>query len=183
MTIHKTAIEGVLILEPHRYCDARGYFMESFQAERFKQTVGEEIHFVQDNESRSTRGVVRGLHYQKRPYAQTKLVRVVVGRVLDVVVDLRRSSATFGQYLAIELSAENGRQLLIPKGLAHGYAVLSDEAIFQYKCDAYYHPEAEAALAWDDPTIGIKWPFSVEEAILSAKDQHHPQWADAWKFE
>lgn len=183
MKVTKTPIAGLLILEPHRYHDVRGYFVESFNDERFRQVTGAQITFVQDNESRSCRGVVRGLHYQKAPHAQTKLVRAVEGRVLDVVVDLRRSSATFGQHFAIELSGENGYQLLIPKGLAHGYAVLSREAVFHYKCDAYYHPEAEAALAWDDPALGIDWQLRAEEVILSEKDQHHPLLAEAWTFE
>ncbi len=183
MTVQPTTLDGVWILEPHRFYDARGYFVESFHADRFSSLTGIRTTFVQDNESRSTRGVIRGLHYQKSPYAQAKLVRVVAGRVLDVVVDLRRSSGTFGRHLAVELSADNGRQLFVPRGFAHGYAVLSDEAIFQYKCDAYYHPEAEAALAWNDPALGIAWPFSPEEALLSEKDRSHPRLKDAWLFE
>lgn len=183
MKVYKTAIEGVLLLAPQRYGDARGYFVESFNAARFNQMTGLDICFVQDNESRSSRGVIRGLHYQKAPYSQAKLVRVVVGKVLDVVVDLRKSSPTFGKYLAIELSGENGLQLFIPKGFAHGYAVLSEEAVFQYKCDAYYHPEAECGIAWNDPDLGIKWPINTEDAILSEKDCKHPIFKNASLFE
>ena len=183
MKQYKTDIEGVLLLEPQRYGDARGYFVESFNAERFRQVTGLEICFVQDNESRSVRGVIRGLHYQKAPYAQAKLVRVVAGKVLDVVVDLRKSSPTFGKHLTVELSAENGLQLFIPKGLAHGYAVLSEEAVFQYKCDAYYAPEAECGIAWNDPDLGIKWPINTEDAILSEKDCKHPIFKNASLFE
>lgn len=173
MKLLKTEIEGVFLLEPHRYQDARGYFMESFHAEQFRALSGLDITFVQDNESSSKRGVIRGLHYQMAPHAQAKLVRVVSGKVLDVVVDLRKNSSTFGQHLAVELSAENGLQLFIPKEFAHGYAVLSEEAVFQYKCDTYYHPEVECGVAWDDPDLGIMWPFKAEEAVLSEKDRKH----------
>lgn len=183
MKVLKSEIADLLIIEPKLFGDERGYFFESFNAERFGQLTGLDCHFVQDNEAKSTYGVVRGLHYQLPPYAQSKLVRVVSGCVYDVVVDIRRSSPTFGRYMAIELSAENKRQLYIPKGFAHGYAVLSEEAVFQYKCDAYYHPEAEGAIAWDDPTIGIAWPIAKEQAILSQKDQGHPLLADAVCFE
>lgn len=183
MKIIKSEIEDLLLIEPTVFGDDRGYFFESFNEARFRRETGLEVRFVQDNEARSTYGVVRGLHYQLPPYAQAKLVRVVVGRVYDVVVDIRRSSPTFGRSLAIELSAENKRQLYIPKGFAHGYAVLSDEAVFQYKCDAYYHPEAEGAIAWNDPALGIAWPISAEEAILSEKDKRHPLLADAVWFE
>lgn len=183
MKLYNTDIEGVLLIAPQRYGDARGYFVESFNAERFRQVTGLEICFVQDNESRSVRGVIRGLHYQKAPYAQAKLVRVVAGKVLDVVVDLRKSSPTFGKHLAVELSDENGLQLFIPKGFAHGYAVLSEEAVFQYKCDAYYAPEAECGIAWNDPDLGIKWPINPEDAILSEKDCKHPIFKNASLFE
>ena len=183
MKILTTEIADLLILEPTLHGDSRGYFFESFHADRFRELTGLDVQFVQDNEAMSRRGVVRGLHYQLAPYAQAKLVRVVVGNVWDVVVDMRRSSPTFGRYVAVELSAENKRQLYIPKGFAHGYAVLSDEAVFQYKCDAYYHPEAEGAIAWNDPALGIAWPISAEEAILSEKDKHHPLLADAVWFE
>lgn len=183
MKITPSEIQDLLIIDPKVYGDQRGYFMESFNAERFCQATGLDVSFVQDNESLSRRGVVRGLHYQLPPYAQAKLVRVVKGCVWDVVVDLRRSSPTFGRYMAVELSAENKRQLFIPKGLAHGFAVLSEEAIFQYKCDAYYHPEAEGAVAWNDPTLNIPWPIPTEEVILSEKDKNHPLLADAPLFE
>lgn len=183
MKITPSEIQDLLIIEPKVFGDQRGYFMESFNAEHFRQATGLDVSFVQDNESLSCRGVVRGLHYQLPPYAQAKLVRVVKGCVWDVVVDLRRSSPTFGRYMAVELSAENKRQLFIPKGLAHGFAVLSEEAIFQYKCDAYYHPEAEGAVAWNDPTLNIPWPIPTEEVILSEKDKYHPLLADAPLFE
>lgn len=183
MKILKTEIADLLILEPTLHGDSRGYFFESFHADRFRELTGLDVQFVQDNEAMSRRGVVRGLHYQLAPYAQAKLVRVVVGNVWDVAVDMRRTSPTFGRYVAVELSAENKRQLYIPKGFAHGYAVLSEEAVFQYKCDAYYHPEAEAGVAWNDPTIAIEWPLAAEDMVLSEKDQHHPRFEDACCFE
>lgn len=183
MKIQQTDIADVWILEPTLHVDQRGYFFESFRADRFRSLTGLEVDFVQENEAMSRRGVVRGLHYQLAPYAQAKLVRVVAGTVWDVAVDMRRSSPTFGRYVAVELSAENKRQLFIPKGFAHGYAVLSEEAVFQYKCDAYYHPEAEAGVQWNDPTIGIRWPFAVEEMILSERDQLHPTFSEALYFE
>ena len=133
-----------------------------------------DINFVQDNESRSCRGVVRGLHFQNPPYTQSKLVRVVVGSVLDVVVDIRRNSPTYGKHVAVELTAENHRQFFVPKGFAHGFAVLSDVAVFQYKCDAFYHPESEGAIAWNDPALGIDWHLPMDEVILSSKDSNHP---------
>lgn len=183
MKILKTEIADLLILEPTLHGDSRGYFFESFHADRFRGLTGLDVQFVQDNEAMSRRGVVRGLHYQLAPYAQAKLVRVVVGNVWDVAVDMRRSSPTFGRYVAVELSAENKRQLYIPKGFAHGYAVLSEEAVFQYKCDEYYHPEAEAGVAWNDPTIAIEWPMAEEDMVLSEKDQYHPRFEDACCFE
>lgn len=183
MKILKTEIADLLIIEPTLHGDSRGYFFESFHADRFRELTGLDVQFVQDNEAMSHRGVVRGLHYQLSPYAQAKLVRVVAGKVWDVAVDMRRSSPTFGRYMAVELSAENHRQLYIPKGFAHGYAVLSEEAVFQYKCDEYYNPEAEAGVAWNDPTIAVQWPLSVEEIVLSEKDQHHPRFEDALCFE
>lgn len=170
MKVLKTDLEGVLIVEPTLHCDRRGSFMESFNEERFCALTGLTIRFVQDNESRSCRQVVRGLHYQLPPYAQAKLVRVVAGRVWDVAVDLRRSSPTFGRYVGVELSGENRRQLYIPQGFAHGFVALSDEAVVQYKCDQYYHPEAESGIRWDDPTLAILWPVSPSEAILSERD-------------
>lgn len=174
MNIVKTGIEGVLVIEPRVFGDARGYFFESFNARDFAAQTGIDVHFVQDNESRSCHGVVRGLHFQRPPYAQAKLVRVVEGEVLDVAVDIRRQSTTYGQHVATLLSADNHRQFFIPKGFAHGFAVLSETAVFQYKCDEYYHPEAEGAIAWDDPTLAIDWHLAASEVLLSEKDSHHP---------
>lgn len=171
MNVIKTDIEGVFIIEPQVFGDERGYFFESFNAERFLAQTGVEMTFVQDNESRSKRGVLRGLHFQREPYAQAKLVRVVQGRVLDVAVDIRLESPTFGKYVAVELSGENKHQLFIPKGLAHGYVVLEDDTVFQYKCDEFYHPECEGGIAWNDPQIGIEWGISESEIILSEKDK------------
>ena len=178
MNIVTTGIEGVLIIEPRVFGDARGYFFESFNARDFAAQTGVDVHFVQDNESRSSKGVVRGLHFQLPPYAQTKLVRVVEGRVLDVAVDIRRQSPTYGQHVSVELTADNHRQLFLPKGMAHGFAVLSDTAVFQYKCDEYYHPEAEGAIAWDDPTLAIDWQLADADVLLSEKDKHHPLFAN-----
>ena len=178
MAVIKTAIESVLIIEPKLFGDERGYFFESYNKERFRAETGIETRFVQDNESRSKYGVLRGLHFQRPPYAQAKLVRVVKGRVLDVAVDIRTGSPTYGRYVAVELSEDNHRQLFIPKGFAHGYAVLSDEAIFQYKCDNLYHPECEGAIAWNDPTIGINWGIAEGDIILSEKDKHNPTLAE-----
>lgn len=183
MNVINTEIEGLYIIESQVFGDERGYFFESFNAERFLAQTGVEVTFVQDNESRSRRGVLRGLHFQREPYAQAKLVRVVRGRVLDVAVDIRKGSPTFGQHVAVELSAENGLQLYIPEGFAHGYAVLSDEAVFQYKCSDFYHPEAEAGIAFDDPQLAIAWPIPQDEMILSAKDRCHPSFAEAKLFE
>ena len=183
MELISTTIPDVLLLRPRCFRDKRGYFMESFNAETFRRVTGLSTRFVQDNEAYSRRGVVRGLHYQLSPHAQAKLVRVVSGRVLDVAVDIRKSSPTFGQHVAVELSAENGLQLYIPEGFAHGYAVLSEEAVFHYKCSAYYHPEAEAGIAFDDPQLAIAWPIPQHEMILSAKDRCHPALAEAKLFE
>lgn len=174
MVVKDTKIEGVKIIEPRVFCDARGYFFESFSQREFEEKVGK-INFVQDNESKSTAGVVRGLHFQKPPFSQAKLVRVVKGRVLDVAVDLRKDSPTFGQHVSVELSEENKLQFFIPKGFAHGFAVLSDEAIFQYKCDNYYAPQSEGAIAWNDPELKIDWKVPEENRILSEKDAHHPK--------
>lgn len=170
MRVLKTDIEGVLIVEPTVHGDERGYFMESFSERDFEAATGLNVRFVQDNESRSRRGVLRGLHFQREPYAQAKLVRVVQGMVLDVAVDIRPGSATFGKYVAVELSADNHRQLFIPKGFAHGYVVLEEDTVFQYKCDEYYHPESEDGIAWNDPEIGIEWGVEESEIILSEKD-------------
>lgn len=172
MNIIKTAIEGLVIIEPRVFGDSRGYFFESYNARDFAQVA--DITFVQDNESRSCYGVVRGLHFQKPPYAQAKLVRVVEGRVLDVAVDIRRNSPTYGQHVAIELTADNHRQLFLPQGMAHGFAVLSETAVFQYKCDNLYHPESEGAIAWNDPTLAIDWHLPAADVILSDKDKNHP---------
>lgn len=175
MNVIDTKIEGVKIIEPRVFGDARGYFFESFSYRDFAAQAGFEVNFVQDNESKSRYGVVRGLHFQKPPYAQAKLVRVVSGTVLDVAVDIRHGSPTYGQHIAVELSGENHRQLFLPKGMAHGFAVLSDEVVFQYKCDEYYHPESEGAIAWDDPVLAIDWRLPKEQVLLSEKDSHHPK--------
>ena len=173
MQIVKTEIEGVLIIEPRVFGDNRGYFFESFSERAFSEKVAQ-VNFVQDNESKSCYGVVRGLHFQKPPYTQAKLVRVVKGAVLDVVVDIRKGSPTFGKHVAVELNEDNHRQLYVPHGFAHGFAVLSDEAVFQYKCDNFYEPESEGAIAWDDPDLGIDWKIPADKIILSEKDKAHP---------
>lgn len=170
MKVIKTDIEGVVIIEPQLFDDSRGYFMESYSERDFARLVAP-VRFVQDNESRSRYGVVRGLHYQREPYSQSKLVRCLEGRVLDVAVDIRPESPTYGKYVAVELSADNHRQLFIPKGFAHGFAVLSKEALLAYKCDEFYHPEAECGIAWDDPTLSIDWGLPKEDIILSEKDK------------
>lgn len=177
MNVIKTGIEGVVILEPRVFADPRGYFFESFNRKAFEEAVGK-VDFVQDNESKSSYGVVRGLHFQKGEHAQAKLVRVVKGSVLDVAVDIRPGSPTFGSHVAVLLTGENHRQLFIPRGLAHGFSVLSEEAVFQYKCDNYYCPESEGAIAWDDPELGIDWRIPAGDVILSAKDSRHPRLSD-----
>lgn len=176
MNVIKTDIEGVVIIEPRVFGDARGYFFESYNARDFAEVA--DVTFVQDNESRSCYGVVRGLHFQRPPYAQSKLVRVVEGRVLDVAVDIRKGSPTYGRYVATELSADNHRQFYLPQGMAHGFAVLSESGVFQYKCDNLYHPESEGAIAWDDPTLAIDWQVPADKVILSDKDRHHPLFKD-----
>lgn len=173
-----TAIPEVVIIEPKVFGDARGYFFESWSQKDFDAAV-RPVHFVQDNESKSRYGVLRGLHFQKGPHAQSKLVRVTKGRVLDVAVDIRRGSPTFGRHIAVELDADSHRQLFIPRGFAHGFAVLSEEAVFQYKCDNLYAPSAEGAIAWDDPALGIDWHLSAQDVLLSEKDRRHPLLADA----
>ncbi len=179
----ETPIPGVLVLEPRIFGDSRGYFFESFSRREFVQKVME-TEFVQDNESRSSFGVIRGLHFQKPPFAQSKLVRVVEGAVLDVAVDIRRGSPTFGRHVAVELSGENHRQVFIPRGFAHGFSVLSESVVFQYKCDNFYAPDSEGALAWNDPDLGIDWRIPPEKAILSDKDRRHPRLKDAdWLFD
>ena len=167
----KTAIPGVFILEPRVFNDSRGYFFESFSQREFERLIGP-INFVQDNESKSSYGVVRGLHFQKPPYAQSKLVRCVRGRVLDVAVDIRKGSPTYMQYASCELTEDNHRQFFIPKGFAHGFAVLSETAVFQYKCDEFYHPEAEGGLPLLDNGLGIEWGIPVGDMILSDKDKN-----------
>lgn len=178
MEVVKTAIEGVFIIEPRVFGDARGYFFESFNAREFAEKTGVHVDFVQDNESMSRYGVLRGLHFQLPPYTQAKLVRVVKGSVLDVAVDIRRGSPTYGQYVAAELTGENHRQFFVPKGFAHGFSVLSQEAVFQYKCDAFYAPQSEGALAWDDPDLAIDWRLPADQVLLSEKDRHHPHFKD-----
>ena len=172
MELITTDIAGVVILQPRIWGDERGYFFESFSQRDFERQVCK-TRFVQDNESRSCYGVLRGLHFQKRPYAQSKLVRVVRGRVLDVAVDIRQGSPTFGKHVAVELSEENKYQFFIPRGFAHGFAVLSDEAVFQYKCDHFYAPAYDGALAWNDPDLGIDWKIPAGKVILSEKDRNH----------
>ena len=169
MNIIKTSIEGIVIIEPRLFKDERGYFFESFNQREFEEKVFKTT-FVQDNESKSSYGVIRGLHYQKPPFAQSKLVRVIKGAVLDVAVDIRKGSPTFGQHVAVELTEENHRQFFIPRGFAHGFSVLSEEVIFQYKCDEFYHPEAEGARAWNDTELGIDWKIPRDKVILSEKD-------------
>ncbi|MBR6731821.1 MAG: dTDP-4-dehydrorhamnose 3,5-epimerase [Bacteroidales bacterium] len=177
MNVLRTDIEGLVIIEPKVHGDERGYFFESFSERDFAAGVAE-TSFVQDNESRSVYGVVRGLHFQRPPHSQAKLVRVVKGRVLDVAVDLRKDSPTFGRHIAVELSEENHRQVFLPKGFAHGFSVLSEEAVFQYKCDDYYAPECEDAVAWDDPDLDIDWKVPADKVILSEKDRRHPRLRD-----
>lgn len=177
MNVIKTPIEGLVVVEPKVFGDSRGYFFESFVERVFRNEVAD-ISFVQDNESRSAHGVVRGLHFQRGEHAQSKLVRAVAGRINDVAVDLREGSPTFGRWFMAELSADNHRQMFIPKGFAHGFAVLSDYAVVQYKCDAYYCPESEGGIAWDDPQLAIDWGINPAEAILSEKDRHRPTLAE-----
>lgn len=172
MTIIKTEIEGLLILEPRVFNDSRGYFFESYSKRGFEKEVGP-VDFVQDNESCSSYGVIRGLHFQRPPYCQAKLVRCVKGSVLDVAVDIRKGSPTYGKHVAVELSEENHRQFYIPHGFAHGFSVLSDVAVFQYKCDNYYHPEADGGISILDDSLGIEWQIDPAKAILSEKDKCH----------
>ena len=178
MKIRETDIKGLMVIEPRVFGDARGYFMESFSARKFRELTGLDVDFVQDNESRSSYGVVRGLHMQLPPHAQAKLVRVVSGRALDVAVDLREGSPTYGRHFAIELTGENHLQVYIPKGFAHGFAALSDEVVFQYKCDEYYAPDSEAAIIWNDPDLNIDWRLPAEDVIVSDKDKNHPKLKD-----
>ena len=172
MEVIKTDIEGLVILEPKVFKDSRGYFFESFSQREFEEKV-RKVNFVQDNESMSTYGVMRGLHFQRPPYSQSKLVRCVKGKVLDVAVDIRRGSPTYGQHVAVELSEDNHRQFFIPRGFAHGFVVLSETAKFQYKCDNFYTPEADGGISIKDESLGIDWGISIEDAILSEKDLKH----------
>lgn len=173
MEVIKTDIEGVVIIEPRIFRDARGYFFESYSQREFEAKIGK-IDFCQDNESMSSYGVMRGLHFQRPPFTQSKLVRCVKGRVLDVAVDIRKGSPTYGKHVAVELTEDNHRQFFIPRGFAHGFAVLSETAVFQYKCDNFYHPEADGGISILDSSLGIDWEIPTEHAILSEKDTKHP---------
>ena len=178
MEVIKTEIEGVVIIEPRIFHDERGYFYESFSQREFEEKVCKTV-FVQDNQSKSSYGVLRGLHFQKAPYSQSKLVRCIKGRVLDVAVDIRKGSPTFGKYVAVELSEDNHRQFFVPRGFAHGFAVLSDEAVFQYKCDNYYNKESEGSIAWNDESLSIDWKIDMDKVILSEKDKNSKPLAQA----
>ncbi|MDR0658493.1 MAG: dTDP-4-dehydrorhamnose 3,5-epimerase [Mediterranea sp.] len=182
MTYIQTEIDGVRIIEPDVLSDSRGYFFEAYKKEEFDSNVGV-VNFIQDNESQSSFGVLRGLHYQKGEHSQAKLVRVIKGKVLDVAVDLRRSSPTFGKHVSIELSEDNKRQFFIPRGFAHGFLVLSEEAIFSYKIDNAYTPQAEMSIRYDDPSLGIDWPVSESQLIISGKDRQAVLFSEAWHFE
>jgi dTDP-4-dehydrorhamnose 3,5-epimerase len=183
MNFSKTNIPDVILYQPKVFNDERGYFFESFNQEVFEKHLGKSIHFCQDNEAKSTKGVLRGLHYQLPPFAQSKLVRVISGKVLDIAVDIRKDSATFGQYVAIELSEENKHQLFIPAGFAHGYVVLSDEAVFSYKVDNYYHKASERGIIFNDQTLQIDWKLAQNELIISEKDKIQPTFDQANLFE
>ncbi len=174
MNIIRTDVDGVLIVEPKVFGDSRGYFMEVFSERDFRAATGLDVHFVQDNESMSSKGVLRGLHFQKAPYSQSKLVRVVSGSVQDVAVDLRAGSPTFGKYVSVVLSGENRRMFYIPEGFAHGFLVLEDNTVFQYKCGAFYEPSSEGSVRWDDPDIGVEWMRTEGELLLSDKDRKAP---------
>ena len=178
----ETAIKGVFIIEPRVFNDSRGYFMEAWKKADFEEHIGK-VDFIQDNESQSSYGVLRGLHYQKGEYAQAKLVRVIKGKVLDVAVDIRRNSPTFGQHVMVELSEENKRQFFIPRGFAHGFLVLSDEAIFTYKVDNVYAPQYEAGIRWNDPELNLLWPIDQQDVVTSEKDLNAPFLRTAELFE
>ena len=178
----KANIEGVYVIEPNVFEDARGYFFEAWKQAEFNEQIGK-VDFIQDNESKSSFGVLRGLHYQKGDTSQAKLVRVIKGRVLDVVVDIRKSSSTFGKHIMVELSEENKRQLFIPRGMAHGFLVLSDEAIFTYKVDNPYSPQTEAGIRWNDPDLAIQWPIDLSQVKTSEKDLKQPFFRDAEVFD
>lgn len=181
MNVIRTELEGLVVIEPRVFEDQRGYFMESFLDYKFRDMVSDTL-FVQENESKSDYGVIRGLHFQMPPFAQAKLVRVVSGKVWDVAVDIRKGSPTYGQHVGVELSSENKRQVFIPKGFAHGFSVLSETAILQYKCDSYYKPESEKAIAWDDPVLNINWRIPAENIILSEKDKRNPSFKEVSDF-
>ncbi len=178
MQFIRTAIPDVIIIEPTVHGDNRGYFVETFRQDKLEEFLGYQINFCQDNESKSSKGVLRGLHYQLPPFAQTKLVRVISGRVLDVAVDIRKNSPTFGQYVAVELSGENKKQLLVPRGFAHGFVVLEDNTIFAYKVDNYYSPQCDRGIAFNDPSLNIDWILNYDELNLSAKDKTQPKLFD-----
>ncbi|MDE6329267.1 MAG: dTDP-4-dehydrorhamnose 3,5-epimerase [Muribaculaceae bacterium] len=178
MEVIKTPIEGVVIIRPKVFDDARGYFYESYNKREFDEKLGREVNFVQDNQSKSSRGVMRGLHFQRPPYTQAKLVRCVSGRVIDVAVDIRKGSPTYGQHVAVELSEDNKLQFFVPRGFAHGFAVLSEEAVFQYKCDNYYAPQADGGISIDDASLEIDWKIDPADALLSDKDKQHPMLKD-----
>lgn len=179
MNLIKTKIEDLVIIEPKIFTDDRGYFFESYNKKKLEVLTGKQYNFVQDNESKSSYGVIRGLHYQLAPYSQAKLVRVLKGKVYDVAVDLRKNSPTFGEWVGVELSAENKRQFLIPKGFAHGFSVLSETAVFAYKCDEYYHPEAEAGIIYNDSSLRIDWKVPEKDIKLSEKDKLLPEFGNA----
>ena len=174
MNVIETKLKGCFILEPKVFNDDRGYFFESFNQQTFEKLTGQKGHFVQDNQSASTYGVIRGLHFQKGDHAQAKLVRVLAGKVLDVAVDIRPDSPTYGEWVAVELTIENNRQLYVPRGFAHGFSVLSETAVFAYKCDNFYHKDAEGGLLYNDPTLNINWQIPEDKAILSEKDVQLP---------
>ena len=182
MQFKRTKIEDVIIIEPTIHGDERGYFVETFRQDKLEEFLGFKVYFCQDNESKSSRGVLRGLHYQLAPAAQTKLVRVIKGRVLDVAVDIRKGSPTFGEYVAVELSEENKRQLFVPRGFAHAFVVLEDDTVFAYKVDNYYSPENDRGIAFNDPAIAIDWPIELSDLNLSDKDMKQPQLKDAVLF-
>jgi len=182
MDFKKTEIEGVFIIEPRVFNDARGYFFEAWKKQEFEEHIGH-VEFIQDNESKSSFGVLRGLHFQKGAFAQAKLVRVIKGKVLDVAVDIRKSSPTFGKHVMVELSDENKRQFFIPRGFAHGFLVLSEEAVFTYKVDNVYAPQAEAGIRWNDPALQLEWPIAPQQVLTSDKDLKQPLLADAEVFE
>lgn len=174
MKFTRTQIPDVIIIEPQVYGDERGYFIETFRADKLREFLGYGINFCQDNESKSSKGVLRGLHYQLHPHAQTKLVRVISGSVLDVAVDIRKDSLTFGEHVSLELSSQNKKQLLVPRGFAHGFVVLADETIFAYKVDNYYNPNSDRGIAFDDPSLGIDWVLGPDDLLLSDKDKQQP---------